>query len=293
MGEGIEGRPVVVGVDDADESRDAATLGYRIADASNAPLHLVTAVYDPLVDIAIGRLGFDADAAREALTKQALQTVRDSLRTAVPAPALQDRLAVRIGRAEHVLAEYGREVGAGLVVIGGKARSGVGSWLGRGTAHHLLRTTGSPLLVAGPGALEIGRVLVALDLSQESLRTLRLATSLAGLLKVELRAVHVVDDTVARMHRAFDPEQVLADGKARAREEIWPLLSPETSRDLLVGPVTESLSRVSRERGPSLLVLGSHGLGRVSRWLLGSTTEELLSGLPTSLAIVPSAQDWV
>lgn len=290
---GLDGSPVVVGVEDADESRDAAGLGYRIANASDAPLHLVNAVHDPLVDIAIGRLGLDAVAARERLTSQALRAVRDALQSAVPPVVLQDQLVVRIGRSEHILAAYVREVDAGLVVIGGKSRSGLKSRMGKGTARHLLRTTGSPLLVTGPGALEIGRVLVSLDLSQEGPRTLRFASWLAGLLGVELGAVHVVDDTVVRIHRElpFDLEQVVACGKKQAMETIWPLLSPETSRELLVGPVTESLSRLSRESGPSLLVLGSHGLGRVSRWLLGSTTEALLEELPTSLAIVPSAPD--
>ena len=136
---------------------------------------------------------------------------------------------------------------------------------------------------------------MALDLSQESPRIVELARWFAGLLKVELRAVHVVVDPVVRMDRAlpFDREQVLAGAQARAAEEKSQLLTPETARDILVGPVTESLSRVSLERGPSLLVLGSHGLGRVNRWLLGSTTEEILSRLPTSLAIVPSEPDWV
>ena len=41
--------------------------------------------------------------------------------------------------------------------------------------------------------------------------------------------------------------------------------------------------------GADLVVLGSHGKGWVDRMLLGSTTERLLSHLPTSMLVIPSS----
>ena len=290
-GERSPGRlPVVVGVDASEESRSAAALGHAIAEASGAPLHLVAAVHDPLVDIGIARLGFDATAVRDALVKSVSDGVRVRLQGAVPSDGLDTALTGVVGRPEHVLAEFSRKVGAGLILLGGKARAGAR----RRIARHLLRTAGCPLLVTGPAADEITTVLAALDSSGSAPSVVRVATWLARTLKAELRAVHVVDDTVPRVPRmlALDADRMLEEGRARANEEIWPLLAPEVPRELETGPVAESLIRRSREGGPHLVVLGTHGLGRINRWLIGSTADALLGELPTSLAIVPSDPSW-
>jgi nucleotide-binding universal stress UspA family protein len=47
------------------------------------------------------------------------------------------------------------------------------------------------------------------------------------------------------------------------------------------------LLSAATEGPPAIVVVGSHGFGWTQRWLLGSTTEELLSRLPASLVVVP------
>ena len=127
----MKGRPILVGVDDSEPSRDAAVLGFRVARAAASPLHLVTATLDALAEVTAARLGLDL-----------------------------------------------------------------------------------PLFVSGPRSARIARVLVAVDLS--------------------------------------------------------------------------FAAAIAVRRGPAaLLVLGTHGSGWVDRLLLGSTTEELLARLPSSLVIVP------
>jgi nucleotide-binding universal stress UspA family protein len=287
----MRGRPVLVGVDASDASREAVELGGRIAIAAGGSLHLVTAALDVISEVTATRLRMDPAPLRAGLAAEAAAKVRAKLEGALPQDLLERSLQARIGRPERVLADAARELGVGLVVLGGKSHHGVSSWFRRGTAHHLLRELDTPLLVVGPRSSRVARVLVAVDLSFAAAITIPVAEELAGVLDVPLEGLHVIDDSVltsgARL--PFDSGDLVRDTEQRLAAEVWPLLHPRRARSTRVGPLDETLVSAALEEPPAIVAVGSHGFGWTQRWLLGSTTEELLSRLPASLLVVPCA----
>jgi nucleotide-binding universal stress UspA family protein len=286
----LKGRPILVGVDDSEASRDAAVLGMRLARAAGGPLHLVTATLDVLAEVTAARVGLDPRPLERALETQGLAAVRARLRGSVPDEVLDRALTARTGRPERTLVDAATELGAGATVIGGKSRRGLSLWFRRGTAHHLLRRLDLPLFVSGPRSARIARVVVAVDLSFAAAIAISAAEEIANLLDVPLEAMHVIDDTLyaSRPPLPIDRER-FADGTIeRLETEIWPLLATGRKRSNPIGSVVEIVSDTVRRGPAALLVLGTHGAGWVDRLLLGSTTEELLAKLPASLLIVPS-----
>jgi nucleotide-binding universal stress UspA family protein len=286
----LKGRPILVGVDDSEASRDAAALGLRVARAADGSLRLVTATLDALAEVTAARLGFDARPLEEALERQGAAAVRTTLRGSVPDEVLDRALAARTGRPERVLVDEATELGAGAIVIGGKSRRGLSLWFRRGTAHHLLRRLDLPLFVSGPRSARIARVVVAVDLSFAAAIAISAAEEIASLLDVPLEALHVIDDTLyaSRPPLPIDRDRFLDGTIERLETEVWPLLAPERKRSNPIGSVVEIVGDTVRRGPAALLVLGTHGAGWVDRLLLGSVTEELLARLPASLLIVPS-----
>jgi nucleotide-binding universal stress UspA family protein len=284
-------RPVVVGVDHSPEALRAVELAARIADAAGAsliPVHAVPVV--PLISDAVGMVPMrlyppevqdDVKRASRAEVVQALQDV-------LPAATVR-RLEVHTGPAAFIIAEVARTRRAQLVVLGGKVHGALARGLGRSTAHYLVRTLDTPLLVA-TAASPIARVLAAVDLSAASLPTIRAAQRLAELLGAQLRVLHVVEPLpFARLLPATLDE---AAYRRRAQEGFDGIMSRlkairEADRVVRTGTAAETIAEEAAAWHADLLVVGSHGKGWVDRVLLGSTTERLVTALPTSVLVVP------
>lgn len=295
----LHGRPVVVGVEPVAQSRDAAIIGTRIATAAAAPLHFVTAIPDVLLDTVAARARVDPREFDAARLRGAISAVGEQLRGVVDPARLEQILEARIGRPEHVLAEFTRQVGAGITVIGGKRRAVVSAWFRRGTAHHLARCTETPVFVTGPHSDRIERVLVALDISHAAAPTIHVARQLAALLDAHVEVVHVADSdrpidaggisgAFSLARDAGHTADAVERAEQRAEAEIWPLLEPAEKRRVVGGRPARTIARLARKGPPTVLVMGSHGRGWVDRLLLGSTTEALLSELPASVVVVPA-----
>ena len=135
------------------------------------------------------------------------------------------------------------------------------------------------------------RVLVAVDLTRAAPPTLAAAERYAALFGAELRALSVVEPLF------FLPEVPQPDTTDYYRHweetlahDVWPLIrAPGVETLVRHGTALEAILREAAEWRADLLVVGSHGKGRVKRTLVGSVTEGLINHLPTSLLVVPAA----
>src|SRR5213083_117910 len=103
-----------------------------------------------------------------------------TLQNGVPAELVDD-LTIRLGRAPVVLKQAVAELGADLIVLGGKHHSALGRWFGGSTSLNVARVTDVPLLVTAGSATPIRRVLVAVDVSSVAAPTLAAAERYAAL----------------------------------------------------------------------------------------------------------------
>jgi nucleotide-binding universal stress UspA family protein len=282
--------PIVVGVDGSPESTIAASLGHRLAEALELALLMVTAVEDVLLDVAGARLGLEMEPVHTAMIDRARGEVLDALRGSLPSSALDRGVLARLGRPETVLTEVAEETAASLVLLGGRETEGLGRFR-RGTAHHLLRAASVPVLVVDPSVAVNGirGLLVALDTSGVAEPTWAQAERISRALDVPARVLHVVDDRP--LSSAFtlnlSMEELAEAQEKAARSYLTDLIGPAVPLEIRTGTPRRVISDAARQEPGTLLVMGSHGLGMVSRWLLGSVTLSLLKDLACSLLVVP------
>lgn len=289
----VIGRCVLVGVDGSPEARDAVLFGRRLIRASGGELHLVAAAQELSVEVAALRARLPVERVQQALISSVRERAIAGLEGILDARDAEEALRVSIGRPEHVLAETGSELNADLFVLGGRRHRRPGSWLGRGTAHHLLRTGSRPVVVTGSDGGHVERVVAAVDVSFATEPTVKAASRLAQLLDLPLQVLHVSrwPDLPKGVRVDLGHHPPAPELEQAAELELRAVVPSSVPLTVQRGEVVPLLLRTAREEPPPLLVLGAQGGGWVDRLLLGSTTETVLAKLPCSLAIIPASPD--
>lgn len=278
--------PIVVGVDASPESAAAVALAIRAAERAGTSCHLVHATRDALAvpDAPEG------NRYRQALVEQARAQLATVLRDAVPAQPLA-KLVVRLGSAAGVLEDAAADLGAGLIVLGGKQHSMLGRWLGGSTSLDVVRSTDVPVLVVAGPADAFRRVLVAVDVSGAARPTLAAAERYAALFGAELRALSVLEPlpVIPEITPPYDTTQYYTMTEQMLAQDVWPAIrTPGVEKFVRHGMAVETILREVTDWRADLLVVGSHGKGWAERMLVGSVTERLINHLPTSLLVVPT-----
>lgn len=278
--------PIVVGVDASPESAAAVAFAIRAAERAGTSCHLVHATRDALAvpDAPEG------NRYRQALVEQARAQLATVLRDAVPAQPLA-KLVVRLGSAPGVLEDAAADLGAGLIVLGGKQHSMLGRWLGGSTSLDVVRSTDVPVLVVAGPADAFRRVLVAVDVSGAARPTLAAAERYAALFGAELRALSVLEPlpVIPEITPPYDTTQYYTMTEQMLAQDVWPAIrTPGVEKFVRHGMAVETILREVTDWRADLLVVGSHGKGWAERMLVGSVTERLINHLPTSLLVVPT-----
>ena len=280
--------PIVVGVDGSPESAWAAALGADIAQRGSTTCQLVHATRDAISALALAELPLGAEEFAAAQLAHAREQVLHGAQGIVPT-ALLERIVVRAGRPAIALKDVASEVGAELVVLGGKHHSTVGRWLAGSTAIDAVRTLGMPLLVTA-GRAPIRQVLAAVDASPAAQPTIAEAERIAALFGAQLRVITVLEPLPevpgAPTYHSAEYYNILEE---HVMQDVWPMVKAEgAERFVRYGMPLDLIRQEAAAWLADLVVVGSHGKGVVDRLLLGSVTERLLNQLPTSLLIVPA-----
>lgn len=278
-------KPILVGVDASPQAVEAATFASRMAASAGATCRLIHATRDAIVAPEVP----ESARYRDALAQQARALVMTTLEDALPPPLLET-LVVRLGPTPVVLKQAAAELGAELIVLGGKHHSALGRWIGGSTSLDVARTAEVPLLVtAGPTAIR--RVLAAVDISGAARPTIAAAERYATMLGAQLRVVSVLEPlpVIPNVTPPYDASEYYAMSEELLQREVWSLVqTTEADRVVRYGLAVDTIVREAAEWSADLLVVGSHGKGWAERLLVGSVTERLLNHLPTSLLVIPA-----
>lgn len=278
---------ILVGIDGSPAAMAAARAGRELARRTGGVCRFVHATYD--VSAIPSLIPEDADAA--ALNSQVTRAERDRIAkvlTKAVGGFDPDDLIVRVGTPRWVLKEVTEELGADVVMLGGKHHATLARWLGGSTAHHLVQTLDRPVLVMNPERPELRRIMAAIDLSEASEGVLRAAEDLAAAMDGDLKIVHVIEPLPAAAHQltVFN-HAAFVEWSETTFDEVGGRAGATVERELLRGQPEETIAAASAGWAADVLVVGSHGRGFVNRMLLGSTAHRLLTRLPTSLLVVP------
>ncbi len=202
---------------------------------------------------------------------------------------------VKTGKPSAGIVEYGKSVGAELIVLGVHNAEYENVFRGT-TSEKIIRMGDIPVLVVCERARKkYRRVLAAVDFSIHSRYAVQCVLDLVP--GAELHLVHAYDipladlvyetDTGARVKKEAEKRI-----KGMVKEEMVSILGPlgldmaKVKPVLKRGNVTQVIRKEAARVKPDLLALGTHGRTGIARAFLGSVAEDLLGNPPCDVLAV-------
>jgi nucleotide-binding universal stress UspA family protein len=195
----------------------------------------------------------------------------EQMRTLISSVALGDiphQGIVKVGEIWEVISSEVNEHNIDLIVVGTRGRCGLSKFLKGSAAEEIFRLTKCPVLTVGPRSVdtppqhELDTILLAIDFSDESIGTVKYASSIAEEFQSRLIAMHVApspdtDPNVKMRLSDFFSE--------RLNEVLPPEAMPWCKLETIVefGAPAEAILRISRDRQAELIVMGAKGAGGV------------------------------
>lgn len=235
----------------------------------------------------------------ERTLKDAVERTRARAKPLLWHTARVAEVAVRVGNPARIILETAAQTGAGLLVLGSHQHRPLRDALEGTIAEKALAARKHPVLIVRDEARKpYRRVLLALDSSDASASALRAAESLVLKADAEAVVVHAHNPPYRGMLSYADVSQ--ADGTRYLRE--WKREATRSMRGFLEQEsedeeryhihveqmhATPGILQAIRHFSPDLLVMGTHGGGRLRRALVGSIANRVLEETGCDAFIVP------
>ena len=199
---------------------------------------------------------------------------------------------LRVGEAAKEIVELAEELGAGLVVLGSNGRGRISRALMGSVSTSVLRHAHCSVLIArgydpsSEHARPPGKILVAIDGSEEAYAAARVAGEIAKTTSSEAHLVYAMQEERYRPHLGPEMWEGWQEGFEHAKrsarswveEQAEPIRSEgvKTAQShLLLGRPDAATVWLAEEIGAGLVVLGSRGLGGMKRILTGSVSDSV------------------
>jgi len=280
---------VVTGVDGSRESIAALNSAAAIARRRQCPLHAVT-VLAPFPTYRVTPVGQDPSENVDTLR----MNIRDSeLKDIVKVlePPEDWTHEVTVGRPARELTRIAEQRGADLIVIGRRQHAIMDRLLGGETTLQIMRLSPIPVLAVDCD-IEIPRTVVAaIDFSPSSILAAKSALQLMNgsgalyLVFVEPLPVLVPADFEAPKQTAIPLDLVSCFRRLIGNLAEHGTIHVETV--VLNGRPASAVVQFAERVGADLIAAGSHGHGRLERFLLGSVSTGIVRNANTAVLVVP------
>jgi nucleotide-binding universal stress UspA family protein len=292
---GARGRfsKIVVGTSLTPESDEIVRLALAVCRALGSRAHLVHGT--PIEPVGCGFDGVFGVEIMETLTRQReSELARQIHRTQI----LDDELVgaeVFLGAPHQVLASVAREAAADLIIVGALDDHGSGRQLLGSTADRLIRSAHCPILILRNGMiLPPLRVLAPVDFSSTSARAVDAGVDLLRQMNADgvttIQSLFVLSELTRQLASQFSPQQV----DRMAKEELLRFTFEHTEgwegtieTKVRIGDARHQLLKELDDCPVDLVVMGSHGHGRLHRALIGSVAGRIARRASCSVLFVP------
>ncbi|MFB6232589.1 MAG: universal stress protein [Salinibacter sp.] len=201
---------------------------------------------------------------------------------------------------ERAIVDHATEHDVDLVLMGTHGRKGVDRLLSGSVAEEVVRQAPCPVFTVpayDEGQLEsqIARILVPVDLSEQSTLVADHAAGLSEVYNAPVDLLHVVEEAAFPAAYGVDPlVSSRPDVQERAREALEALaeqmdgLSESVNVHLLAGYAARDIVDFAVQQESDLIVMATHGRTGLQRFLIGSVAEKVVRRAPCPVFTVKS-----
>ena len=275
---------VLVPTDGSECARVGARHGIRIARGFGATVHVVHALN---TGTGFSPLGTSRATAERDRQRAAGREIIDSV------AQLGDGLGVDIttelveGDPSETLQDYVTNSGIDFVAMGTRGRSNIERRLLGSVTERIVRTCPVPVLTVRTendlsSSKEQGYTDILLPTRGGDGSELAVdhAVSIAARFDATLHVIYVVDiRSQASKHSTYELEQLVDELRAVVTDAVVEQADEagiDSRAVVQQGTPHSAIQRYAEEHGIDLIVMGTHGRGRIERFLLGSITERTI-----------------
>ena len=283
---------MLLATDGSPDAESAARMAITLSSGLNLELHVVCVGHAPSVYTGSETEFLDLefqDWMRERAKSDARAKLEELAERIKEMGGEVAKTHAAVGRPDAQIVHIAEELDAELIIVGSRGlgplkRSLMGS-VSNSVVHH---AHGSVLVVRGDGRERDylpGRILLALDGSEEAASATRAAVEIANATGSDL---HILFVSPTQKLRGYLGPEVRGEGiLERAKHRAWEFVDKQAERiaanggkvkdaHLAFGKPDEKIVKLSEELEANLIVMGSRGLNGIRRALMGSVSDSVV-----------------
>jgi len=268
---------ILLATDGSEDAAQATTAAVDIAKRSGSELHLIHVWHDVHTHRAHAYVRRELQRQGREILDQEVQRIEEMGGTVT-------RSHLRKGRTFEEVIKLGDELDAGLLLVGSHGYRGLRRMLMGSQSEDIVHHADRPVLVVrgGENAWPPVRIVAGDDFSEDAGKAAELAANLGKLFGVPMLLLHAAPNLSEVSGEAVEGK---LEDRTGALEEI---LDEQPRTRVVAGDPPEVLIEAAQEEeGPSLVVVGSRGLGLVGRLRLGSVSTKVVRAGLEAVLIYP------
>ncbi len=257
---------MLLATDGSEDTAQATKAAVDIATRRGSEIHLIHVWHDVHTPHA------HAFVKRE-LRRQGREILDEEVKRIGEMGGTVHRSHLREGRTFEKVIELGDELEAGLLVVGSRGHRGLRRILVGSHSEDIVHHAHRPVLVVrrGENVWPPARIVAGDDYSEDARKAAELAANLGKLFGARMLLVHAVPQLPQASGEAIEAK---VEDRAGELEDV---LQQRPQTRVVAGNSAEVLIEAEQEgEGPTLVAVGSRGLGTVGRLRLGSVSTKVI-----------------
>jgi nucleotide-binding universal stress UspA family protein len=268
---------LVLATDGSENTAQATKAAVDIARSTGSKMHLVHVWHDVHTSYAHAFV-------KGELRRQGREILDEEVKRIKEKGGKVTRSHLREGRTFEEAVRSSEEAAADLLVVGSRGHRGLRRMLLGSHSEDIIHHAHCPVLVvrSGENVWPPTRIVAGDDFSEDARKAAALAANLGKLFDAQMLLLHVV----AQLPRASDEAiEAKLEDRASGLEDI---LQQRPQVRVVAGDPAQVLIEAARKgEGPTLVAVGSRGLGPVGRLRLGSVSTRVVRAGPGAVLVCP------
>ncbi len=171
-----------------------------------------------------------------------------------------------------------------LIIMGTHGRTGIKNWIYGSVAEKVVRLSKTAVLTLhkSPESIQINKIIVPVDFSDNSRDGIENAVKIAKDFDAEVEFIHIIEQQLQPSFHVVGIESIFAinpDLKkitSEKLEEFCNINDAKSTFTVLEVAAHQSIADYAEESGADLIIMSTHGYTGLDHLLIGSTTERVV-----------------